>query len=200
MKKENVKNLNIFKADNFIFMFKHLFTVVLIWASSCLVLAQNARPVAGTVIPNYGKTYLVENPEIKTETDIELKVIFDVGVTSKDKSVVNKNIETAARFLNMHNNAGVPKEQLKVAMTIHALAWQDVLNDEEYMKKFGVPNPNTKLINQLTKAGVELIICGQSAGKRAMTRDMINSNVKMALSATTALIQFQNKGYRFIKF
>jgi len=68
----------------------------------------------------------------------------------------------------------------------------DIMN-AEYQKKFGVTNPNTKLINQLTDAGADLIICGQSAGKRGMTREMINPNVKIALSATTALIQFQNK-------
>lgn len=163
-------------------------------------MAQEKKPVPGKIIPDYGKTYLVESPEIITETNSEFKVIFDVGVSSKDKSIVNRNIETAARFLNMHNNAGVAKEQLKIAMTIHAFAWQDVLTDAEYQKKFGVTNPNTKLINQLTDAGADLIICGQSAGKRGMTREMINPNVKIALSATTALIQFQNKGYRFIKF
>jgi hypothetical protein len=33
-----------------------------------------------------------------------------------------------------------------------------------------------------------------------MSREDINPNVKIALSATTALIQYQNKGYQFVKY
>jgi intracellular sulfur oxidation DsrE/DsrF family protein len=105
-----------------------------------------------------------------------------------------------ARFLNMHVNAGMKPEQLKVAMTIHAGAAQDVLNNEAYKAKFGVDNPNLHLINALSEAGVDVIICGQSAAKNEMTREDINPNVKIALSATTALIQYQNKGYQFVKY
>jgi intracellular sulfur oxidation DsrE/DsrF family protein len=75
-----------------------------------------------------------------------------------------------------------------------------VLNNETYKEKYGVDNPNFKLINQLTKAGVDVIICGQTAAYRGMNRDTVNPNVKFALSAMTALLQYQNHGYRFIKF
>ncbi len=164
------------------------------------VFSQQAIKVQGKIIKDYGVTFEVNNPEIKTDVDSELKVIFDVDKSTDDKSIVNKYIEVAARFLNMHVNAGMKPNQLKVAMTIHAEAWQDVLNNDIYKEKFGVDNPNLKLINDLTEAGVDIIICGQSAAKREMTRADINPNVKIALSATTALIQYQNNGYQFIKY
>lgn len=154
----------------------------------------------GKIIKDYGETFIVKNPEIKTNTDAELKVIFDVSQSSEDKSTPNKYIITAARFLNMHANEGMRLDQLKVAMTIHGSAWQDVLNNEAYKEKFGVDNPNFKLINQLTDAGVDIIICGQTAAYRGMDRTVVNPNVKFALSAMTALLQYQNQGYRFIKF
>ena len=73
-------------------------------------------------------------------------------------------------------------------------------SDVVYKEKYGVSNPNLKLINQLTDAGVAVIICGQTAAYRNMDRKDVNPNVKFALSAMTALLQFQNDGYRFIKF
>ena len=82
----------------------------------------------------------------------------------------------------------------------HGGAWQDVLSNEAYKEKFGVDNPNLPLINALDAAGVDVIICGQTASYRGMTKQTINPNVKMALSAMTALLQYQNQGYRFIKF
>lgn len=165
-----------------------------------LMFSQQVKKINGPVIKDYGATYEVINPEIETEINTEMKVIFDVDKSSDDKSEVNKYIEVAARFLNMHVNAGMKPEQLKAAMTIHAGAAQDVLTNEAYKEKFGIDNPNLKLINALSEAGVDVIVCGQSAAKNNMSREDINPNVKIALSATTALIQFQNKGYQFVKY
>lgn len=154
----------------------------------------------GLIIKDFGATFPVENPDIKIEANQEFKVIFDVSQSSEDKSVVNKYIVTAARFLNMHAGAGMKPEQLKVAMTIHGSAWQDVMDNENYKNKYGVDNPNLTLINQLTAAGADIIICGQTAGFRGLNKDNVNPNVKFVLSAMTALLQYQNNGYQYIKF
>ena len=41
---------------------------------------------------------------------------------------------------------------------------------------------------------------GQTASYRDVTKENSNPDIKFALSAMTALIQYQNNGYRFIKF
>jgi intracellular sulfur oxidation DsrE/DsrF family protein len=152
------------------------------------------------IIKDYGQSFNVENPDVKTDVNANHKIIFDVTQSSQDKSVVNKYIETAARFLNMHAKAGLKPQQLHVAMTIHGGAWQDVMTNEAYKEKFGVNNPNYELINQLTEAGVDVILCGQTAGARGLNKTNVNPQVKFALSAMTALLQYQNNGYRFMKF
>ena len=179
-------------------MKKHFFLLIFTILST-LVYSQNNR-AEGKIIKNFGETFEVNNPEIKTDTSAELKVIFDVSSTSSNKSVINKSIVTAARFLNMHANAGMKLNQLKVAMTIHGAAWKDVLSDEEYKKRFGVVNPNSQLIKDLNSAGVDIIICGQTAMFRKINRAIVIPEVDFALSAMTALLQYQNNGYKFIKF
>lgn len=181
-------------------MKKHFLFICLFALGHTLMHSQQAKKINGPVIEDYGATYEIVNPDIETEIDTEMKVIFDVDKSSEEKTEVNKYIEVAARFLNMHASAGMKPEQLKAAMTIHAGAAQDVLTNEAYKVKFGVDNPNFELINALTAAGVDVIVCGQSAAKNNMSRETINPNVKIALSATTALIQFQNKGYQFVKY
>lgn len=165
----------------------------------CVSYGQNERS-EGKIIEAFGPTFDIENPDIETDTSAELKVIFDVSQSSDDKSVINKYIETAARFLNMHANAGMEAEQLKVALTIHGGAWQDILNDDAYEALHGVKNPNSELIKALNNAGVDVILCGQTASYRKIEKEDIIPDVKLALSAMTALLQYQNKGYRFIKF
>ena len=161
--------------------------------------AQNIR-VEGKIIKDYGLTFEVINPDVETAVDGELKLILDISKTADQKDQLNKYIETAARFLNMHANAGMTADQLKVAMTIHASAWKDILTDEAYEMRFGTKNPNSGLIKALTNAGVDVILCGQTASFREIKEDEILPEVKKALSAMTALIQYQNNGYRFIKF
>ena len=166
---------------------------------SSILFAQTDR-IEGKIISDYGETLKVADIDIKTDVSAEFKVIFDVAQSSDDKSVINKYIVTAARFLNMHADAGMDPSQLKVAMTIHGGAWQDVLSNEAYREKYGVDNPNVELINQLTEAGADIIICGQTAGFRGITKQNANPNVKFALSAMTALLQYQENGYTFFKF
>ena len=180
-------------------MKKTVFTLSVLILTCFSVFAQSER-IEGKIVKNFGETFDVESLDIKTNTSEDFKVIFDVSQSSNDKSVINKYIVTAARFLNMHANEGMKKEQLKVAMTIHGGAWQDVLNNEAYKEKYGVDNPNLELINELTEAGADIIICGQTASFRDITKDNANPNVKFALSAMTALIQYQKNGFTFIKF
>jgi intracellular sulfur oxidation DsrE/DsrF family protein len=177
-------------------MKKTLFVLGMCLGAAFITVAQENQKI----IKDYGQTFNVENPDIKTDMDANHKIIFDVTQSSEDKSVVNKYIETAARFLNMHAKAGLKPEQLHVAMTLHGGAWQDVMTNEAYKEKFGVDNPNFELINQLTEAGVDIILCGQTAGARGLNKTNVNPNVKFALSAMTALLQYQNNGYRFLKF
>ena len=180
-------------------MYKYCFLIVMLCMGTHQITAQEER-TEGTIIKDFGPTFDVKGPDIKTDTSSEMKVIFDVSQSSDDKSVVNKYIETAARFLNMHANEGMKAQQLKVAMTIHGGAWQDILNDEAYEARYGVPNPNSKLIKALSEAGADIILCGQTASYRGVGRDDMITEVKLALSAMTALIQYQNNGFRFIKF
>ncbi|NNF81425.1 MAG: DsrE family protein [Flavobacteriaceae bacterium] len=166
---------------------------------SLMVVAQQDR-VEGKAIKGFGETFKIDNPEIATDTGLTHKVIFDVSKSSEDKSTINKYIETAARFLNMHMDAGMKSDQLHVAMTIHGGAWQDILTNEAYKELYGVPNPNAPLIKALTEAGAEIILCGQTKAFRGVEAKDKLPEVKVALSAMTALLQFQNNGYKFIKF
>jgi len=180
-------------------MLKYPLSLLIILTISLSTFSQQDR-VEGKIIKDFGETFAIDNQDVKTDTSADLKVIFDVSKSSEDKSVINKYIETAARFLNMHANEGMSNDQLHVAMTIHGGAWQDVMNNEAYKAKYGIDNPNAKLIDQLNEAGVDIIICGQTASFRDMKKEHINPNVKMALSAMTALLQYQEQGYKFIKF
>jgi len=158
------------------------------------------KPKNGNVIKDFGKTYEVEHPDFKTDTHSELKVVFDIGRSFGDSTKINALINTAARYLNMHATAGVSLDQMKVALVIHGNASNDILNDQKYLSKFGIHNPNTPLLSALHQKGVQIILCGQTAAHKNISKSDVHTNVQFALSAMTALVQLQNKNYKLIIF
>lgn len=158
------------------------------------------KPIAGTAIKDFGKFFPVENPSFKTNLTQNFKVVIDMQDASPKADELHPLLNTAARYLNMHTWAGIPLENLQVALVVHGGGSDAILTDEAYQAKHGMANPNTLLIEQLSQAGVQLILCGQTAGARGITDQNKNAHVQVALSALTALIQLQNQGYQLIEF
>ncbi|PJB12472.1 MAG: hypothetical protein CO119_06395 [Flavobacteriales bacterium CG_4_9_14_3_um_filter_40_17] len=158
------------------------------------------KPVAGTVVKDFGKFYPVENPGFKTDYTQNFDAVIDVQEASPKPNEIHPLLNTAARYLNMHTWAGVTLKDLHVALVVHGGASDAILTDEAYQAKHGMDNPNTLLIEQLNQAGVQLILCGQTAGARDITDQNRNAHVQVALSALTALVQLQNQGYQLIEF
>ncbi|WP_103067999.1 DsrE family protein [Aquimarina sediminis] len=154
----------------------------------------------GKIITQFGNTYTVANPDFKTNTEQSLKAVFDIGRTFKDSSKVNPLINTAARYLNMHTDAGVPFKKLQVALVIHGAASDDILNNTQYQAKYNIDNPNTPLLSILAEKGVKIVLCGQTAAHRNISKEDVHPKTQVALSAMTALVQLQNENYRLINF
>ena len=155
---------------------------------------------SGPIIKDYGKVWKIENPDFKVDVTKTYKAVFDIMNSPEDLSQLNSSIETAARFLNMHAQSGIPLERLKVALVVHNKASKDVITNQAYKVKYGTDNPNEKLLNELMEAGAEIIFCGQSSASRGFPREDLVDGVQISLSAMTALIQLQNDEYRLIKF
>ena len=152
------------------------------------------------VIPDFGPTFPVPVPDFSTDTTLVYKVVFDIYDSPEDPSALNPQLNTLARFINMHTQAGVPLENLQVACVIHNKASVDALDHAGYRQRFGVDNPNVPLMNALEKAGANIYMCGQSVAARGLSREELAPPVQVGLSAMTVILTLENQGYRLIKF
>ena len=114
---------------------------------------------------------------------------FDTSKAAEDGGV-NKTLESAARFINMHARAGVPEENIAVAVVIHGKAVFDVAKPKE-----GEENASAGLVEALVSKGVQVIVCGQSAAYYEVAVGDLLPGVDMALSAMTAHAVLQQEGY-----
>jgi intracellular sulfur oxidation DsrE/DsrF family protein len=167
------------------------------WAAATVGAAPQAT--FGPVLENYGPVYYMGPVDLPTPTDRDFRGLFDVAAAGPDDTH-SPAIETVARFLNMHAQAGVPRERLGAALVLHGGAGKYALTHAAYRERYGVDNPNLELIEELRGAGVEIVICGQTAGARGFARDQIADAVGVALSAMTAHKLFQDQGYQIVAF
>jgi len=150
----------------------------------------------GPVIHSAGAVYEVPAPTFATNMDQEYKVAFEIAGASSQPDRLNQSLNTVARFLNMHAQAGLPRDQVHVAVVVHGGSSFELMDNEQYRKKFGVDNPNAELIRELVSSGTPVVVCGQSAASRGIEREHLLPGVQMALSAMTAFAVLQEQGFK----
>ncbi len=152
----------------------------------------------GPVIEPWGAVYDVEGLELPAPTDMDYRVLFEIANTPEADAGVNPELNTVARFLNMHARAGVALDRMHVAVVMHGPAGRNLLADAPYRARYQHDNPNSGLVQALLGAGVEFYLCGQTAMSRGLPGDELIPGVTLALSAMTARAVLQARGYRTV--
>ncbi len=171
--------------------------LVVFWGS---VHAVAGPPAKGPVIKNYGPVF--ESPEnaYNLAPDTPYKVRMDVSRTADFPEDRNRMFESAARFLNMHAQQGIDPKNMEFALVVHGSATKDLLTDEAYKSRYEENNPNTRMLEELSNAGVKIYLCAQSAAHKKFGWEEFNPAVTIAVSAMTAHVRLETEGYTVIPF
>lgn len=153
----------------------------------------------GKIFPEFGKIAMIET-DMEIPKRAKFNILFDTAVGAKPGEL-NRTLTSAARFVNMHAEAGVPEKNMKLAVVFHGAGSFDLTKDAAYGAKYnGVKNANTALIAALTEKNIRIILCGQSAAYHGIAKEDLLPNVEMALSAMTAHALLQQNGYTLNPF
>ncbi len=129
--------------------------------------------------------------------DAEFAIAFDVSQPAAEGSA-NRGFEAAARFLNMHVAAGVPQDNIRLAVVVHGKAALELLTDAAHAANPASrqgDNPSSKLVAALLEQDVRFILCGQSAAAYGIAPEDLIPGVEMSLSAMTAHALLQQRGF-----
>ena len=158
---------------------------------------ENFKP--GPVFEDFGPTAPVQQSE-PVAKDALFNIAFDVK-DGAEPDKINRTIESAARFINMHVAAGVPEENIRLAIVVHGGASFDLTNQQFFAAhKDGKENASAAAIAQLQEHGVIFYLCGQSAAAHGISNADLLPGVKMALSAMTAHALLQQQGFTINPF
>ncbi len=159
-----------------------------------------ADPQMGPVIKHYGPVMPAPEGALNLAAGTHYKVSMDMDTTPEFPGDLNRHLVSAARFLNMSAQTGIPPEHIEFALIVHGKAAKDILSDEAHLARYGEANPNTGLLAALTAAGVNIYLCSQTSAFRGMAPEEFNPAVTMAVSAMTAHVYLQQSGYTLIPF
>ena len=149
----------------------------------------------GPVVEKFGPAVDVPDAEFNLVPGKHYRLLFDVAGGSKDKHALNRGLESAARFINMHVRAGIDPNDLQIEIVTHGGTTFDVLSDAAYRERFGRENPNTALLEALAEAGVVIRQCGQSAAYHGVSAKELAPQASLAVSAMTVVVRRQAEGW-----
>ena len=148
-----------------------------------------ACPRRSGVIKNFGGIYAIDQATVVPNADQRYDIVIDL-YSGGDATQLNGSLNNVARMINLHAIAGVYPDSINVVLAIHGKAIKVVLNDDGYLSRYDVKNPNNELINELKEAGVKLAVCGQSLIGRKIDPTELNENIELATSMLTTVTTY----------
>lgn len=152
------------------------------------------------VIKGEGGIVSLPKAEVQPDPSLKYKVVFDITGWPKMEGKVVPGLSKVARLINVFASAGMSPEKLKLVLVLHGPATEAVLKPELFVKKHGFANANLELIDQLKKAGVKLLVCGQGLAEHDIAHSSVSPQFGIALSALTVVPTYELRGYAFIPF
>ena len=131
------------------------------------------------------------------DPNMDYKIIFEVVSNNPDSTIkeINAGLDEVARVINLHVASGIPVSRIKPVIVVHAAALNAIKNNESFQKKYKIDNPSLKLIADMEKMGAQFIACGQAMAFFDVKKDELLPEVKISLTAQTAISSYQLKGY-----
>lgn len=176
-----------------------------LYAALFAVVSGASSAWAGEAAFSKGPVFDAFGPVAEVDADFEIpegttfRIVYDTNQGAAPGEL-NKMLVTAARFYNMHARAGVPEENIDLAIVVHGKAVYDLTGDAHYGEAIGGENANAPLLAALMEKGVRVIVCGQSAVYYDVTNEDLLPGVEMAVSAMTVHAVLQGQGYALNPF
>ncbi|HEX7325836.1 MAG TPA: DsrE family protein [Rhodanobacteraceae bacterium] len=146
-------------------------------------------------VPGYGKIHYLPKAAYQPDPSQTYKIVFALTKTGVKPDQVSPSLDHIARTVNLYVAAGVPLSHLKFVGIAYGPATPLALDDAHYRAKFGVDNPNLKLINLLRKDGVDVAVCAQAVAEHGFNYKWLSPKVTLALSGLTTITTLEHKGY-----
>lgn len=167
--------------------------LILVWSASAA--AADYPAPQSPAIPD-GTGYVeIPGAQVAINPAHAYKTIIDGQSAATKPTELLPALNRASLLLNALAVAHVAKANRKIVIVFHGPAVDGLLKNDGYHAKFGVDNPNLKVVREISDAGAVLYVCGQYMAGRGLGIEQLTAQVKLATAASLVLITYQNDGY-----
>lgn len=147
-------------------------------------------------VPSVGAMKDITDAGEKPDPKVTYRIVFDVQTSGDSDDDVSPALQSIGGLINTYRGYGVPASHLQATAVFHGRTILLVAKDEVYARRTGTTtNPNTPILRELAAAGVQLVVCGQSAMAQHYTSSDYLLGVRTNLSATVTFLNLQTRGY-----
>lgn len=146
----------------------------------------------------YSGVFPVNHVTESPDPDLNYKLLFELTLLNKDSAAreINHGITEICRILNLHVASGIAVKKINPVIVVHGKALYSLFTNKKYRKKYGIDNPNISVIEELVlKTGARFIACGQAMSFLDISEQDLIPQVRVSLTAQTALSSYRLKGY-----
>jgi intracellular sulfur oxidation DsrE/DsrF family protein len=168
-----------------------------------MILAKPAAawaPPRADAIPEADGYVAIPGAAVMPDKAQTLRAIFEATRAPEKPTELAPAINNLGSELNLLAAVGVPEANRKFAVVFHGPALAAILDEAHYRARFGVSNPNLKVLAELRKRGVELFVCGQNLASDKIDPKTLSPDVQVASDALIVLMTYQNRGYAVLSF
>jgi intracellular sulfur oxidation DsrE/DsrF family protein len=131
--------------------------------------------------------------------DYKLLFKFTVGNSDSTHKSLSPGLVEIPRIINLHVASGIPISHIHIVVATHGPSMYALETNDGYRKKFGIDNPNIRLIQQLMLNGTKFIACGQAMHLFLVDKADLYPGTKVSLTAQTVLSNYAEQGYVWYK-
>jgi intracellular sulfur oxidation DsrE/DsrF family protein len=163
-------------------------------------LAQAWPEPRAPAIPPADGYVLIPNAAVAPDPALTYRSIFDGTRTAAKPDALLPAVNAAGGVLNDLAVGQVPNSSIQMAIVFHGPAVDGLLDNAHYRAKFGVDNPNLRVLAAMKSRGVQLFVCGQHLAAERVDPTILSADVTIASDAYLVLITFQNRGHALMLF
>lgn len=166
-------------------------------AAALLCAAAALAPAAAQTAPITGVPSMKDFPGANELPDpkLDYKIAFDMNTMPDSNDKVLPGLMMIGAIINTYESHGVSPDHLHLVAVFHGPTIVAVTDDATYKARTGVEhNPNVALLQQLQKAGLKTVVCGQSTMAQHYDFKSIQY-AQINLSASVTFINLQTRGY-----
>lgn len=145
--------------------------------------AGQAAEMPTLAVPDFGQIVDVAGAQMRPDPKAHYRMVFGVTKAAAKPGQPNPSLDRVARFVNLLDHYGVPKDR----RTIGAIVYGPATNVVRQPTAGASAGPDVRLIEELVAAGVQVAVCSQAAHAHDLAPADLLPNVRMDVSAITTI-------------